>query len=47
MINLFKKKDKKEKLTKKQKELIEDYEKGRILQIDNETDNKKYFEGKK
>ena len=44
MIKLFKKK---EKITKRQEELIEDYEKGRILQIDNGTDNKKYLKGKK
>lgn len=48
MINLFKrlfkKKRKEKKLTKKQKKLMEDYEKGKVLQIDNKIDNKKYLQ---
>lgn len=48
MINLFKrlfkKKRKEKELTKNQKKLMEDYEKGKVLQIDNKIDNKKYLQ---
>ncbi len=42
----FKKKkkvEKEKKITKHQKELLKQYEEGRILQVDRKTDNKEYF----
>jgi hypothetical protein len=43
MLNPFKKNKKKLEAQRKQKELLEDYEKGKILQIDNGKNNKEYF----
>jgi hypothetical protein len=39
-FKLFKKKD---KTSKRDKMILEEYEKGRILQVDGKTDNKTYF----
>jgi|LGOV01.1.fsa_nt_gb hypothetical protein len=43
MINLFKKQYKKDKLTKRQEELIECFNNGIVLQVDNGKNNKKYI----
>lgn len=32
------------KATKRQRELIEDFEKGKVLQVDNGIDNKEHFD---
>ena len=42
LLNLFKK-----KINVHQKKLIEDFGKGKILQIDNGINNKQYLNGKK
>ena len=43
ILNKFFSRNKKKKLTKKEKELLENYDKGLILQVDNGVDNKKHF----
>ena len=44
MVKLFKfGKKKKEKITKRDRQILEQYNQGRILQVDGQTDNKAYF----
>jgi len=43
IISIFSKKEKGSKITKRHQELIKDFEKGKILQVDNKKNNKEYF----